>query len=128
MVCSCGRSITQPARGRRRTKCEACSPPDRRQRPDKLAPLVGSVVNLPQKRAGRLSLTARTLASLEEAGRVDTWQGEAALQAAELIDAREYTAQGAAALFKTHREALDFALAGAGDSADVIDLIFSDEA
>jgi hypothetical protein len=59
---------------------------------------------------------------------LNTWHGSAALTAAKLVDAGGYTAQGAAALLKAHREAMDVALAGAASSADVIDLIFSDQA
>ena len=58
---------------------------------------------------------------------METWQGEAALQLAEMVDAGGFTAQGAAALVRAHREALDLALRGAGASADIIDLIFSGE-
>ena len=78
----------------------------------------------PEENVQRPSLAARTLSELEAAGRADTWQGEAALALAEMFDAGGFTAQGAAALVKAHREALDLALRAAGASADVIDLIF----
>jgi hypothetical protein len=126
--------INQPATGRRRTKCEECSP--RRERPERRA----SVLQMPgrgsegsgqaARGAGstRRTLTAATLADLTAAGREDTTKGVAALQLAELVDAGGYTAQGAAALVKAHREALELALAGAKVDADVIDLIFGQEA
>jgi hypothetical protein len=44
---------------------------------------------------------------------------------AEWVDAGS---SNAALLVRAHREALEFALAGAGKKADVIDLIFSGEA
>jgi hypothetical protein len=73
-------------------------------------------------------LSERTFAELVTAGRDDTWQGEAALLAADLVDAGGYTAQGAAALLKAHREALALALEGSEPQADVIDLIFGEQA
>lgn len=120
-TCVCGAEIVQPSRGRRRLQCEACSP--RRDRPERRAPVLA--MSKSPEVSGRRSLTERTLAELEEAGRVETWQGEAALALAEMFDAGGYTAQGAAALVRAHREALDLALRGAGASADIIDLIFS---
>jgi hypothetical protein len=132
--CDCGRMIDQPKTGRRRTKCETCSP--RRERPDRGAP----VLHLPSPgrstpsgsgpgpERARRTLADATLADLVAAGREDTTKGLAALQLADLVDAGGYTAQGAAALVKAHREALELALAGAQVDADVIDLIFGQEA
>lgn len=119
--------INQPTTGRRRTKCEVCSP--RRERPNRRAPVLQMSDHVPPGAAReRRTLTAATLADLAAAGREDTTKGVAALQLAELVDAGGYTAQGAAALVKAHREALELALAGAQGDADVIDLIFGQEA
>jgi hypothetical protein len=119
--------IEQPKTGRRRTKCEVCSP--RRERPDRKAPVLQLADrSLQATTSARRTLTAATLTDLAAAGREDTTKGVAALQLAELVDAGGYTAQGAAALVKAHREALDLALAGAQVDADVIDLIFGQEA
>ena len=53
-----------------------------------------------------------------------TTRGLAALHLARLLDGGQYNAQGAAALVKAHREALDLALEGTSPTADVIDAIF----
>ncbi len=74
--------------------------------------------------ADPLSLEAATLADLRPVERDRTTQGIAALKLARLIDAGGYNAQGAAALVKAHREALDLALEGTTETADVIDAIF----
>lgn len=71
-----------------------------------------------------LSLEAATLADLQTADRAASTRGIAALRLARLLDAGQYNAQGAAALVKAHREALDLALEGTAPVADVIDLIF----
>lgn len=127
MNCDCGREIVQPKTGRRRQRCEVCSP--RQERSDRKAPVLQLTPRAQEpEKARRKSLEERTRADLEKADRLDTWQGVAALQLAELVDAGGYTAQGAAALVKAHREALEVALAGAGGDADVIDLIFGREA
>lgn len=67
-----------------------------------------------------------TLADLAAVDRADTTRGLAALHLAGLVDAGGYNAQGAAALVKAHREALDLALEGSQSTADVIDLIFGE--
>jgi hypothetical protein len=123
-TCVCGREIIQPVTGRPRKRCDRCSP--KQDTASRLAP-VAALPAVLKARSGR-SLAKRTLAELEAAGRLETSQGEAALSLAELFDAGGYTAQGAAALVKAHREALDLALAGAGSDADVIDLIFGEQA
>lgn len=128
-VCECGQKIVHPARGRRRERCEACSPT--RAQPKRKAPvlqLTKPTDTLPGPNSSRKSLYQRTLDELTAVARQDSWQGEAALKVAELVDAGGYTAQGASALIKSHREALEVALAGASAKADVIDLIFGAEA
>lgn len=65
-----------------------------------------------------------TWRDLNGVDRADTTRGVVALQLAELVDAGGYTAQGAAALVKAHREALELALEGTAKQADVIDVIF----
>ena len=74
------------------------------------------------------TLRGATLADLSRAGRESSTHGLAALHLATLVDAGGYTAQGAAALVKAHREALEVAMAGAESEADVIDMIFGREA
>jgi hypothetical protein len=121
--------FSQPAgKGRRRKFCEACSP--KRERPGRQAPVLQLAARSasPAEPKPRKSLSQRTLDELTAAGRDDTWQAEAALLAADLVDAGGYTAQGAAALLKAHREALALALEGSEPTADVVDLIFGAEA
>jgi hypothetical protein len=123
-VCDCGRVIEQPMTGRRRSRCLVCSP--KREREQRRAP----VVSLPSRQVSEVLLTVAgsTLADLRRFERDRTTTGVIALHLANLIDAGGYTAQGAAALVKAHREALDIALAGTGGDADVIDMIFGQEA
>lgn len=71
------------------------------------------------------SLTKR---ALRDAGVLDSWQGLAAIRLAELIDSGKHGASGPAGTVKAHREAMTVALADSGKKADVIDLIFADEA
>jgi hypothetical protein len=117
-VCGCGRVIVQPERGRRRQKCFVCSPfRDRSKR------RLSNIVALPVREPESVdSLTAATRGALADAGVLDTWQGVAAIRLAEWVDAGS---SNAALLVKAHREALEFALADAGNKADVIDMIFS---
>ena len=62
----------------------------------------------------------RVTVELERAGRLDTWQGAAALQLAQRID--DSTAvMGFAALVKELRATMDVALAGAVSAADPVD-------
>jgi hypothetical protein len=57
-----------------------------------------------------------------------TWQGAAALKLAQLIDSGKHGTSGAAQNVKAHREAMAVALAAAAKEADVISLIFRDDA
>lgn len=123
-VCECGRVIEQPSTGRRRKKCLICTPKRERNRN---APVIG-LPTRPVESQPELTVADSTLADLKAADRDRTTPGVTALHLARLIDAGGYTAQGAAALVRSHREALDHALEGAGSDADVIDLIFGREA
>ena len=121
--CGCGRVITQPKTGRRRSKCTECSPPDTRARRDKrvrdLGPVVVSIA--PGVEAELPPLVAATLGELEAAGRSSTSAGVEALHLARLLDAGGYTAAGAASLAKARRESMAVALAGAKVAADDVD-------
>ena len=73
-------------------------------------------------RPGRL--TSATLDELQAVGREGSTDGVAAVVLAELFDRDGHTGTAAASLVKAHREALNRALEGAGESADVVDGIF----
>lgn len=116
MRCSkCGKALpVQTGRGRRRTKCEDCSPS--RPRPERRQP----VVALPGV-ATSGEVEAATRVELEQADRDGSPDGVVALQMAKLIDAGQYTAQGAAALVKAHAEAMTRAMRNAAVAGDVVD-------
>jgi hypothetical protein len=120
-LCSCGRVIEHPARGRRRQWCVVCSPPDMR---NKRAPVVQLPVRAPEE--SEFSLTAATRKALEDAGVIDTWQAAACLALSTLIDSAKHGASGAAGNTRAHREAMQFALADTGQDADIITAIFSE--
>lgn len=134
--CKCGAEIQQPATGRRRLKCEECSPRRVRDRRVGALPAVAAVpaavrpptapVRLPSAGGGAQPdgpgrVEAATLAELEAAERAGTSAGVEALHLARLLDAGGYTAQGAAALAKARREALAVALEGAKVAEDALD-------
>jgi|SRR5215216_1770805 len=73
-------------------------------------------------------LTTYTRKTLDEAGVLETWQGAAVMALALLIDTGKHGASGAAGTIKAHREAMQVALADSGTDADVIDMIFADNA
>jgi hypothetical protein len=110
----------QKGPGQPRAYCEVCRPPRTGQ---EAAPVVSIA---PSAKRTAKTVAASTLADLERAGQEETTEGVVALHLAELLDAGQYTAQGAAALVKAHREALDLALAAGQSDADVIDLIFGE--
>jgi hypothetical protein len=125
--CGCGRTIDQPATGRRRLKCSTCSPFRPRNRkvqplpgPSATVPTIGVGVPLPAL-SGPGRLEAATLAELEAAGRASTSAGVEALHLAQLLDRGGYTAAGAASLAKARRESMVVALAGAKVAADDVD-------
>lgn len=71
------------------------------------------------------SLLASSRLKLEAAGRAETWEGQAALKVAELIDNAK-AVMGYAALVREHRAAMELALkpdeaAGRGDVLDEIE-------
>lgn len=125
--------IEQPATGRRRLKCAACSPArirDRRVRPLPAAgapqpqpaasPTVPTLLPSPPDASGPGLIEAATLAELAAADRASSSAGVEALHLAHLLDAGGYTAQGAAALAKARREALAVALADAKPAEDAV--------
>jgi hypothetical protein len=127
-LCACGNAITQPAGpGRRRTKCEDCSPkrnrPERRQGPVLVlhAPEDARPAPSAEPASDPVGVTSATLQRLTEAERLSTPEGAVALHLARLIDLGDYNAQGAAALAKAHAEALARATAGAKSAPDAID-------
>lgn len=130
---TCHQPIAQkPGPGRPRTYHEGCKP-KRGQRPAlRLATepgprqVAGQQVAGPATPPDPLSLEAATLADLQAVDRHGTTRGIAALRLARLLDAGDYNAQGAAALVKAHREALDLAMEGTTPEADVIDVIFGE--
>jgi hypothetical protein len=69
-------------------------------------------------------LTAASRAALAQGGAEDSWQGEAALTLARLIDAGD---RHLAQLVKEHRIAMEFALRDSGEDADIIHAIFAAE-
>lgn len=120
-VCDCGRTIEQPATGRKRKRCKVCSPPESKP----AAPRLVTPLPVPREAGSiRPTIAASTLADLTRVDRHDTTAGITALHLAELLDAGGYTAQGAASLVKAHRESLALALEGTTPTADIIDVIF----
>lgn len=136
-LCACGKVIAQPSTGRRRQKCEECSP--KRERPDRKAKRLAVVTPLkpapapnpapvtppppaaPPTWEGPGAVESATLEELKAAGREASSLGQEALLLARLLDDGGYTAQGAAALAKARREALEAALKGAKKSASALD-------
>lgn len=111
-ICSCGRRIQQPLTGRRRLKCEKCSP---RQAPR------ARVVTLPIDNVspGRIAHVVRE--ALGAVNKLETPDGAVALHLAELLDQGGHTGPSAASLARELRAACTAALAGTGDGADLID-------
>jgi hypothetical protein len=120
-ICDCGRVIVQPEIGRHRRKCYICSPPDRRDRSERRAPVVTLPVREPDP--SELTLVEATRAALAEAGIGQSWEGVACVKLAELIDSAKHGASGAAGNTKAHREAMQYALSSAGANADVLDIV-----
>ena len=84
-----------------------------------------NVVQLPPTPINdEFSLTSLTKKALADAGVLVTWQAMAAVKLAELIDSNHHGHSGAAQNVKAHREAMGVALASAGQTADVVDMIF----
>ena len=117
---TCKRQFT-PRRGTNRLHCYECKP----ERSGNVVPM--HPMHPPSEENSLTSLTRQTLADV---GRENTWQGMAAIRLAELVDSGFgfNGATGAASTVKAHREAMQVALADSGKKADVIDMIFADEA
>jgi hypothetical protein len=73
-------------------------------------------------------MVSLTVQQLRSGGVLETWQAMACIKLAELIDSGKHGASGPAGTIKAHREAMAIALADSGKKADVIDMIFADEA
>jgi len=118
----CSARFTRP-QGTRRIYCYECRPE---------AP---KVVQFPGEQFAKSDvdqedgpLTKLTREALDEGGVLDTWQGAAAMALAKLIDTGKHGASGAAGTIKAHREAMGVALADSGEEADVISMIFAEQA
>lgn len=128
-TCECGRTLPPPGPrgGRRRTKCEVCSPP--RPKPAAGPPPTTTAQLLPFTAAGPApeptegvlvpeSVFSATLKQLAAAGRAHTAAGAAALALAKQLDQGVPTAPSVSnAMLK----ALDVALAGAKQAPDWLD-------
>jgi hypothetical protein len=101
----CGRPLPlQVGRGRRRTKCETCSPVRKpAKRVTVLAPLP----------TGGESLVAATLAELERADVMSSALGQAALLLARRIEAGDDSGSAIASLVKQWQDTMGRATAGA---------------
>jgi hypothetical protein len=65
---------------------------------------------------------AKSRATLEAAGRLDTWEGAVALQLAARLDAQvREGGMGVAAIVREHRASMEEALKGASVAADPLD-------
>jgi hypothetical protein len=111
----CHRTFTR-ALGTNRRYCFECHPARE------------TVVELPRRQEPdpEHSLTAASRRTLVEAGVEDTWQAEAVLALARLVDENRHGPSGAAANVRAHRDAMSFALQDSGEEADVITMIFSE--
>jgi hypothetical protein len=121
-VCDCGRVVEQPRTGRRRSKCYVCRPV--RDRPDRRAPVIQLPV--PTRDPDEPGLADLTRKALDDAGVGGTWQAEACLALARLVDSGRHGASGPGGVIKSHRESMAFALQDSGTDADIITRIFSE--
>src|SRR5215203_2023625 len=118
----CGNRFTRP-QGTNRLNCYECRPERK-------------VLDFPTPKPAQSdesedqgpTLVDFTKTALEEAGVLETWQGASAMELAKLIVAGKHGASGAAGTVKALREAMSVALADSGSDADVIDMIFADQA
>jgi hypothetical protein len=118
----CGNRFTRP-QGTRRVYCYQCRP-----EAPKVVQFPGEQFAQPIDAEEDGPLTKLTREALEEGGVLNTWQGAAAMALAKLIDTGKHGASGAAGTIKAHREAMGVALADSGEEADVISMIFADQA
>jgi hypothetical protein len=124
--CSYGRPLLQPPTGRRRSRCFTCSPRDTRDRRKPQAQILALPTRDPDAPD---SLTTASRKALEAAGVLSTWQAEAALVVARLVDRGRHGASGIAANIRAHRQCMEFALHSAtkdGQVLDLVDRIFRD--
>ena len=113
----CRQRFTRP-QGTSRLYCYDCHPERK-----------SNVVELPTADASdEATMVSLTVQQLRSGGVLETWQAMACIKLAELIDSGKHGASGPAGTIKAHREAMAIALADAGKKADVIDMIFADEA
>ena len=115
-TCACGRPIVHPPTGRRRTKCETCSPTKSRTTVVPLPP-----PGAPVRGTTRMSVGEAVRAELDAVGRLDTVDGAAAVYAADMLDAGGHTGPSAAALLKEVRAAVEAAKKGAQAGASLVD-------
>jgi len=128
----CHRRFTRP-QGTNRLNCYDCRPerkvvPLSSAKSAQSAQSAGSGQNQDQIPDEDGSLAKLTKKSLDEAGVLETWQGESAMALARLIDAGKHGASGAAGTVKALREAMGVALADSGEDADIITMIFEQDA
>ena len=126
----CHNQFTRP-QGSNRIYCFDCSP--ERKNTSNLRYLPKNVPNPPEngESAEEMGpLTRKSLLQLENWGVEDTWQAEAALTLARQIDAgKGGGSAGVAGAIKAHYEAMGRAEAiSTVEEADVVDMIFQDEA
>ena len=118
----CRKQFTR-LQGSNRLNCYDCKPS--RAKP------ANNVIALPSPAASGApdgGLVERlTRATLAEHGREETWQGAVAIALAKLIDEDHHGASGAAGNVKAHREAMAEALRGAGQKADKVTRLYSNE-
>jgi hypothetical protein len=108
--CGCGNPLPPySGQGRPRTKCEHC-----RQ------PRSGTVVLVPRVVADEAPIVRVTRRALEQAGRLDTPDGTAAMELATSIAAGGHTGAALASLSKEYRQAMRDAQAGAQGAADAV--------
>lgn len=112
----CGGPLpVQTGRGRRRTKCAACSPP----RKQSGASAAG--VKCPVAPATGAGLLKATTAELESAGVLATTAGQAALLLAERIEFGENSGSAVAMMVRQLHETMSRALSGQAEQLDPVD-------
>lgn len=111
---SCGKPLpAQSGRGRRRVMCPQCSPKRDRSAPKRPKSKTPVVVD---------GLTTATRAELEDAGKVGSSAGQAALLLAKQVEFGDESGSGLAALVRQHRESMAVALVDVStETADVLD-------
>lgn len=117
-VCDCGRTIEQPATGRRRRKCKVCSPPDRRngERPPRAA-----VVALAAGVRERGPLEDAAYVELAAVGREASMRGLLYLGLCRQFEGGDLTGSQAVAMSARILEAQRAALEGAPRPGDAVD-------